>query len=103
VFTSCILAFALHLRKKHGKTSVRVAAVHHKQTVQYSTIQYSTRTMNSTIYGRTTVIQISTVSQNNTDHRIHNRENTGLVKFNRNGVAGTGGKGGGGRMRGCGH
>jgi hypothetical protein len=43
------VAFALQLRKKHGKTSVRVAAVHHKQTVQYSTI-----TMNSTTHRTTT-------------------------------------------------
>jgi tRNA A37 threonylcarbamoyladenosine modification protein TsaB len=36
VFASHTLAFALQLRKKHGKTSVRVAA----RTEQADTIQY---------------------------------------------------------------
>jgi hypothetical protein len=64
VFASYTLAFALQLRKKHGKPSVRVAAVHHKQTVQYCT-----RTVNITIHRRHTVTQSSTISQNNTQHR----------------------------------
>jgi hypothetical protein len=64
VFASYTLAFALQLRKKHGKTPVRVAAVHHKQT------QYSTRTMNSTIHGRKTVTQNGTMSQDNKEYRI---------------------------------
>jgi hypothetical protein len=53
----------LHLRNKHGKPSVRVAAVHHKQTVQYST-----RTMNSTIHRRNKeVIEWCSVTE---QHRI---------------------------------
>jgi hypothetical protein len=53
------LAFALQLKKKHGKPSVRVATAHHKQT------QYSTRTTNSTIQKRKTVTKYrSTMSQN---------------------------------------
>jgi hypothetical protein len=37
VFASYTLAFALELRKKHGKTSVRVAA----RTSQADTVQYT--------------------------------------------------------------
>jgi hypothetical protein len=56
--------------KVHGKTSVRVAARTSQQT------QYNARTMNSTIHRRKTVTQSSTMSQNNKEHRIHNRQNT---------------------------
>jgi hypothetical protein len=54
-------AFALQLRKTHGKTSVRVAA---RTSQADSTVQYSTRTMNSTIHRRKTVTQSSTIPQN---------------------------------------
>jgi hypothetical protein len=48
VFANYTLAFTLKLRKKHGKTSVRVA--------QYKNNEQQ-------------------MSQNNKEHRIHNREN----------------------------
>jgi hypothetical protein len=52
------VTFVLQLRKSQGKLSVRVAAVHHKQT------QYNTRTMNSTIHRKKTAKQSSAVSLN---------------------------------------
>jgi hypothetical protein len=67
VFASYTLAFALQLKKKHGKPSAMVAA----RTIQADTVQnknneqYNTQKKNST--------QSSTMSQNNKDHRIHNR------------------------------
>jgi hypothetical protein len=64
---SYTLAFALQLRKKHGKTSVRVASC-------TSQTQYNTRTMNSTKHRRKIVTQSITMSQNNKERRIHNRE-----------------------------
>jgi hypothetical protein len=60
--TSYTLEFALQLRKKQGKTSVRVAA-------RTSQTQYNSRTMNSTKHRRK-------MSQSNKEHRIHNRENS---------------------------
>ena len=48
VFASYTLAFALQLRKKHGKTSVRVAA----RTTQADTVQYK-NTDNNTISKKT--------------------------------------------------
>jgi hypothetical protein len=56
--TSYTLAFALQLRKKHGKTSVRVAA-------RTSQTQYNTRTMKSTIHRRKLATQNITMLQNN--------------------------------------
>jgi hypothetical protein len=49
VFASYTLAFALQLRKKHGKTSVRVAArTSQTDTVQYkNNEQYKTQKKNS--------------------------------------------------------
>jgi hypothetical protein len=49
VFASYTLAFALQLREKHGKTSVRVAArTTQADTVQYkNNEQYNTQTKNS--------------------------------------------------------
>jgi aspartate-semialdehyde dehydrogenase len=49
VFASCALAFALQLRKKHGKPSVRAAArTSQADTVQYkNNEQYNTQKKNS--------------------------------------------------------
>jgi hypothetical protein len=63
VFASYTLAFALQLRKKNGKTSVRVAA----RTSQADIVQYTEEK---------TVTQSIIMSQNNKEHRIHNRENS---------------------------
>jgi hypothetical protein len=60
----------LTAEEKHGKTSVRVATRNIKQT------QYNTRTMNDIIHRRKTATKSSTMSQNNKEHRIHNRENS---------------------------
>jgi hypothetical protein len=68
--TSYALAFALQLRKKHGKTSVRVAA----RTSQADTVQYTNNEQYSKQKKRVT--QSSTMSQNNNEHRKHNRENS---------------------------
>jgi hypothetical protein len=66
VFASYILAFALKMRKKHGKTSARVVSratqvdstieeqVQYKDKVQY-------KNMNSTIHRRKTAIQSGTM------------------------------------------
>jgi hypothetical protein len=43
VFTNYALAFALQLRKKHGKTSVRVAA----RTTQADIVQYKNNDNNT--------------------------------------------------------
>jgi hypothetical protein len=54
--------FCLTTEEKHGKTSVRVAALtSHADTVQY-------KKMKSTIHRRKTVTQSSTMSQNNKEH-----------------------------------
>jgi hypothetical protein len=55
VFASYTLAFALQLKKKHEKTSVRVAAL----TSQADTVQYTEE-------------KTSTMSHYNTEHTIHN-------------------------------
>jgi hypothetical protein len=49
VFASYTLAFALQMRKKHGRTSVRLAArTSHADTVQYkNNEQYNTQKRNS--------------------------------------------------------
>jgi hypothetical protein len=59
--------FALQLRKKHGKPSVRVAArTPQADTVQYkNNEQYNTQKENS-----------NTEQYDVTEHRIHNREKT---------------------------
>jgi hypothetical protein len=59
VFASYTLIFALQLRKKHGKISVTVAK--YKNDEQYNTQKKNINTEN-------------TMSQNNKEHRIHNRE-----------------------------
>jgi hypothetical protein len=51
------------------ETSVRVAA-------RTSQTEYNTRAMNSTVHRRKTVTQISTMSHNNKEHRIHNTESS---------------------------
>jgi hypothetical protein len=56
---SYTLAFALQLRTKHGKTSVRVTK--YKNNEQYK-------------HRRKTATEGSTMSQNNKEHRIHNSE-----------------------------
>jgi hypothetical protein len=72
IFASYTLEFALQLRKKHGKTLVRVAARTSKvDTVQYkNNEQYTTQKKHSK--------ESSTRSQNNKEHRIHNGENSPL-------------------------
>jgi hypothetical protein len=70
VFASYTLAFALKLRRKHGKTSVRVAA----RTSQTDTVQYKNDEQYNT--QKKTVAQSSTMSQNNKEHRIHSGEKT---------------------------
>jgi hypothetical protein len=63
--TSYTLAFALQLRKKHGKTSVRLAS----RTSQTDT-KYKTPTMNSIKHRRKIVIQSITMSNKNKEYRI---------------------------------
>jgi hypothetical protein len=69
--TSYTLAFVLQLRKKHGKTSVRVAS----RTSQTDTVQYTNNEQCNT-QRRKLVTQSVTMSQSNKEHRIHNRENS---------------------------
>jgi hypothetical protein len=58
----------LTTEEKHGKTSVKVEV----RTSQTDRVQY--KKINSTIHRKKTVTQRSTMSQNNTENRIHNRE-----------------------------
>jgi hypothetical protein len=68
--TSYTLAFALQLRKKHGKPSVRVAS----RTSQTDAVQYTNNEQYKT--QKKIVTQSITMSQNNKEHRIHNREDS---------------------------
>jgi predicted metal-binding protein len=70
VFASYTPAFALQLRKKHAKTSVRLAAC----TLKADTVQYKNNEQYNT--QKKTVTQSSTLSQNNKKHRIHYREHS---------------------------
>jgi len=59
VFASFILAFALQLRKKHGKTSVRLRKT--SDRVQYTYYQKNTHThTHNTKQYKTTTVQIKT-------------------------------------------
>src|SRR5215510_7029092 len=87
VFASYTLAFALQLRKRHGKTSIRVAQYKNNKQAQYKNNEqaqyknneqaqyknmkkHNTRTMYYT-----TKQNNSNTTHNNKEHRIHNREN----------------------------
>jgi hypothetical protein len=59
-------AICLTTEKKHGRTSVRMAA----RTSQADTVQYKKNEQYHTL--KKTVTQSSTMSQNNKEHRIHN-------------------------------
>jgi hypothetical protein len=72
VFASYTLAFALQLRKKHGKTSIRVA--------QYKNNEAKYKNNESTIQEQwySNKNNEQKMSQNNKEHRMHNKENSPL-------------------------
>jgi hypothetical protein len=65
--TSYILAFALQLRKKHGKTSVRVAS----RTSQTDTVQYTKNEQYKTQKKNSNTVQCQRTIKNT---ELHNRE-----------------------------
>jgi hypothetical protein len=76
VFASYTLAFALQLRKKHGKPSVMVAA----RTSQTDTVQYKNNEQYNTQKKNSNTEQCNVTEQ----YRTHNRQNGAIISYSRN-------------------